>query len=98
MTAYKKYGLLGRKLGHSLSPEIHELIFKYTDLEGEYGLYPMEPDEVKGFVTSLKKRGFSGLNVTIPYKNEVMPYLGFISEEARKIGSVNTILPDGYGP
>ena len=93
MTQYRKYGLLGRRLGHSLSPQIHELIFKYTGLRGEYKLYPMEPEAVKAFIKSLKAHGFDGLNVTIPYKNTVMPYLTSISKEAQKIGSVNTILP-----
>ena len=93
MTQYRKYGLLGRRLGHSLSPQIHELIFKYTGLEGEYNLYPMEPEAVQAFIKTLKDQGFSGLNVTIPYKNTVMPYLSTISKEAQKIGSVNTILP-----
>ena len=97
MAERKKYGLLGRVLGHSLSPRIHELIFEYTGLYGEYKLYPMEPDNVKSFITSLKNSGFHGLNVTIPYKSDVMPFLGFISEEARKIGSVNTILPAENG-
>ena len=93
MTQYRKYGLLGRRLGHSLSPQIHELIFKYTELRGEYKLYPMEPEAVEAFVKTLKAQGFDGLNVTIPYKNTVMPYLASISKEAQKIGSVNTILP-----
>lgn len=97
MNEHKKYGLLGRKLGHSLSPKIHELIFGYTELEGEYKLCPMEPDKIESFVTGIGKGGFSGLNVTIPYKSDVMKYLAFISEEARKIGSVNTILPAANG-
>ncbi len=91
----RKYGLLGRTLGHSLSPQIHELMFKYTELEGEYKLYPMEPEFVGDFILGLRENGFSGLNVTIPYKNEVMPYLDRISDEAKKIGSVNTVLPKG---
>lgn len=87
----KSYGLLGRKLSHSLSPKIHELIFKYTMLEGEYKLYPMEPACIKDFVLSLKSNNISGLNVTIPYKKDVLPLLDYISDEARKIGAVNTI-------
>ena len=94
MSEHKKYGLLGRKLGHSLSPRIHELIFKYTGFPASTGSIPWSRMKVKSFITGLAKgSGFHGLNVTIPYKSDVMPYLGFISEEARKIGSVNTILP-----
>lgn len=96
VTLYKKYGLLGRKLDHSLSPQIHDLIFKYTQLEGEYALYPMEPVEIGDFIKGLNNCGFSGLNVTIPYKNDVVPFLDSVSKEAKKIGSVNTILPTMY--
>lgn len=93
MSEHKKYGLLGRVLGHSLSPQIHELIFKYTELRGEYKLYPMEPECIKDFVLGLREKGFAGLNVTIPYKSDVLPFLGALSDKAQKIGSVNTILP-----
>ncbi len=97
MSENRKYGLLGRTLGHSLSPQIHELMFKYTQLKGEYKLYPKEPECVGDFILGLKDNGFSGLNVTIPYKNDVMPYLDRISDEALKIGSVNTVLSTECG-
>ncbi len=97
MTTYKKYGLLGRTLGHSLSPQIHELIFKYTEIEGEYALYPMEPEKVKDFVLGLGSNGLAGINVTIPYKRDVIPFLSSVSAEAEKIDSVNTIMPQELG-
>ena len=77
-----KYGLIGQKLGHSYSPQIHALIGDY-----EYGLFPMEKEEIAAFLQG----NFAGMNVTIPYKETVMPYLAEISPEARRIGSVNTI-------
>ncbi len=89
----KPYGLLGRKLSHSISPEIHNLLCNY-----EYVLFEKEPDELDEF---FEKREFSGLNVTIPYKKDVIKYCAELSETAKKIGSVNTITvqPDGtlYG-
>ena len=78
-----KVALLGRKLSHSFSPQIHALLADY-----EYRLQELEPEEVGEF---LQKGEFDALNVTIPYKKAVMPYLAEISEQARKIGSVNTI-------
>ncbi len=78
-----KVALLGRKLSHSFSPQIHALLADY-----EYRLQELEPEVVGGF---LQKGEFDALNVTIPYKKTVMPYLAEISEQARKIGSVNTI-------
>lgn len=87
-----KTGLIGRKLGHSFSPEIHSYLSDY-----EYKLYEMEEEQVGEF---LKNCPLDALNVTIPYKKTVMPFLTHISETALKIGSVNTIVrkPDGlYG-
>lgn len=88
-----KFGLLGRALGHSYSPRIHQALGGYP-----YQLFPREPEQLDGF---LKQGDFTGLNVTIPYKKDVIPYCRDLSETARAIGSVNTILrrPDGslYG-
>lgn len=78
-----KYGLIGRTLAHSYSKEIHEALGKYS-----YGLFSLEPDEAIDFVSS---RDFSGLNVTIPYKKDVIPLCDEVSELASAIGSVNTL-------
>lgn len=85
------YGLLGEKLSHSLSPEIHEPIFRYLNIDGKYNLFSIKREEFKNVISSLKTLGVKAVNVTIPYKEEVMNQLDFISEEARKIGAVNTI-------
>lgn len=77
-------GLLGRKLGHSYSPQIHNLLGDYS-----YVLFEKEPEELENF---LKDGDFSGLNVTIPYKKEVIPYLSELSPTAQKMGCVNTVL------
>lgn len=82
-------GLLGRKLGHSYSPQIHGLLGSYR-----YDLFEKEPEELEAF---LKKGEFHGLNVTIPYKKSVIPFCDDLSPIARKLGAVNTIVrrPDG---
>lgn len=77
-------GLLGRKLGHSYSPQIHNLLGDYS-----YVLFEREPEKLENF---LKNGDFSGLNVTIPYKKEVIPYLSELSPTAKKMGCVNTVL------
>lgn len=84
-----KCGLLGRKLGHSYSPQIHNLLGDYS-----YVLFEKEPEELENF---LKNGDFSGLNVTIPYKKEVIPYLSELSPTAKKMGCVNTVLRRGDG-
>ena len=78
------YGLLGRTLRHSYSPQIHALLGDY-----EYRLFEVEPQDLEAF---LKKREFGGINVTIPYKKDVLPYLSGISDNAKRIGAVNTII------
>lgn len=76
--------LLGRRLGHSLSAEIHKYLGSY-----DYTLYPLEPVELDAF---FKREDFRGLNVTIPYKLDVLKYCSELSETAKRIGCVNTIV------
>lgn len=84
-----KYGLVGKKLGHSLSPEIHNYIFDKLGVEAEYSLYEIE--DGKDILKLMKEKGIKGFNITIPYKEIVMSQLDFISEEAEKIGAVNLV-------
>lgn len=82
-------GLLGKKLGHSYSPQIHAHYGNYA-----YELFEKTPDELESF---LKFGDFNGLNVTIPYKKDVLPFCDELSDRAQKLGAVNTIVrrPDG---
>ncbi len=86
-----RIGLLGEKLSHSFSPQIHHALVgdRYT-----YELFERAPDEVEAFI---KGTEWDALNVTIPYKQTVIPYLDMITDEARRIGAVNTVtrLPNG---
>lgn len=79
-----KYGLIGKPLGHSYSKEIHALIAPY-----EYELKELDEGDV---CTFLKDGDFEGINVTIPYKQTVIPYLDKVDESALAIGAVNTIV------
>ena len=83
------FGLLGRKLGHSLSPELHDLIGEETGQKYDYVHFEKEPEELEDFI---RNGNWSGLNVTIPYKQEVMKYLDELSPEAKAIGAVNTVV------
>lgn len=85
------YGLIGKKLGHSFSPQIHNVIFKKLNISGLYNLYEVNEENLKQKIDELKVLDVKGLNVTIPYKVNVMQYLDVISTPARKIGAVNTI-------
>ena len=79
-----EYGLIGEHLPHSFSKIIHEKLAPY-----QYDMLELAPDEVDSF---MRKKDFKGINVTIPYKEKVIPYLDEISDRARRIGAVNTIV------
>ena len=79
-----KSGLLGRKLGHSYSPQIHSYLGDYS-----YDLFEKEPEEIGDFI---RNGDFTGINVTIPYKKDVIPFLDELSPAAVKMGSVNTVI------
>ena len=85
-----RYGLLGEHLGHSFSPQIHALLCDY-----EYTLREVEREALPDF---LENCGLDGMNVTIPYKKEVLPYCARISPEVERIGSANTLVrhDDGW--
>lgn len=79
-----KYGLIGEKLSHSFSKPIHESIADY-----DYEIMEIKRDELDSF---MKEKSFCGINVTIPYKAAVIPYLDYVSQDAMKIGAVNTVV------
>ena len=80
----KQYGCIGRKLTHSFSKEIHAKLADYT-----YDLIELTEEEIAPF---FENRAFAAINVTIPYKQTVIPYLDWISPVAQRIGVVNTIV------
>ena len=80
----KKYGCIGKKLTHSFSKEIHAKLADYA-----YDLIELAEEEIAPF---FEKKDFAAINVTIPYKQTVIPYLDSISEVAERIGAVNTIV------
>ena len=79
-----EYGLLGEKLGHSFSPQIHKALAGY-----DYQLYPTPPEAVEEL---FRRREFKGLNVTIPYKQTVIPLCDEVDPRAASIGAVNTVV------
>ncbi|MCI6487639.1 MAG: shikimate kinase [Clostridiales bacterium] len=89
MSDKKRCGLIGEKLGHSFSPAIHGKLADY-----EYRLYELSPGQLGPF---LEKKEYDGLNVTIPYKKTVIPYCDELTEAAKSIGSVNTIVKRADG-
>lgn len=92
-----KFGLIGEKLSHSQSPTIHSKIFERIGTNGSYDLIEMNRNDIPSELRRLKKEGYIGLNVTIPYKVDVMPFLDDIAHEAQVIGAINTIYMTAEG-
>lgn len=90
------FGLLGYPLGHSLSPLIHSAAMEAHGLQGEYRLFPVkEEQEMPGLIQKLREGNIQGLNVTIPYKRDVISLIDELTPTARSIGAVNTIFLRG---
>jgi shikimate dehydrogenase len=89
-----KLGLIGYPLGHSLSPKIHAAALKACDLQGDYSLFPIPPEDtqaLKDLLACVRSGEIHGLNVTIPHKQNVIPFLDELTPTAQAIGAVNTI-------
>ncbi len=89
-SAALKYAVLGHPVAHSLSPEIQNSFFELTGYNGVYHAFDVEPDELGEIIPFLKKY-FCGFNLTIPFKEKIIPYLDYIDDVAKKSGSVNTV-------
>jgi shikimate dehydrogenase len=87
----KKYGIIGKPLSHSLSPVLQNFWFKKNNLNADYSLIEIEKNQIKEIISKIKTQKLYGINVTIPYKQEVIPFLDLIINDAEKTSSVNTI-------
>jgi shikimate dehydrogenase len=89
-----KLGLIGYPLSHSLSPQIHNAALRSCNLKGDYALFPIQPEDkqaLKDLLNRVRSGEIHGLNVTIPHKQNVMPFLDNLTPTAESIGAVNTI-------
>ena len=85
------YGLLGDKLSHSISPQIHSMLFNKFSMKGYYHLFELKSEDLKAAIEGFKVIKPRGINVTIPYKIKIMEFIDELSKEAKEIGSVNTL-------
>ena len=100
-------GIIGYPIGHSLSPVFQQAALDACAIDARYVAYPVAPDDVGAFVNNLRQPGILGINVTVPHKEAVIPFLDEIDDWATEAGAVNTIVhrqgrltghnTDGYG-
>jgi shikimate dehydrogenase len=89
-----RLGLMGYPVGHSLSPRIHAAALKACGLDGEYSLYPIAPDDrqgLEGLLSRVRSGKVTGLNVTIPHKQNVIEFMDDLTPAAKAIGAVNIV-------
>lgn len=88
------YGIIGYPVAHSLSPLLHNTAFRELGVEAEYKLFPLKEEELDGFLQDLRSPEcpIFGLNVTVPYKEKVIPYLDSVTPLSQRIMAVNTIV------
>ena len=88
----KKYFVIGNPIDHSLSPKLHNFWIKQNSIDAIYGKQKLNEDDIKDLILDIKEKKISGINVTVPFKKKVIPYLDELSSDAVKTQSVNTIL------
>jgi len=94
MMAPKRALLIGHPLGHSLSPAFHNAAFRAAGIDAMYHLADVLPENLAATVTALRAADIYGANVTVPYKQDVLPFLDILSDEAAALSAVNTIVND----
>ena len=93
----KLYGLVGFPIRHSLSPCMHNAAFSKLKIKAKYKLFELKPQQLKDFLSSLKKKNICGFNVTYPYKEEILEFLNSKSLGVNEIGAANTVVVDKAG-
>jgi len=87
----KKFGIIGKPLSHSLSPLLHNFWFKKYEISANYSLIEIEINQIEGIIKKIRNHELKGINVTVPYKQAVIPFLDSITGDAKETLSVNTI-------
>ena len=89
-----KFAIIGNPISHSLSPVMHNYWFKKYDINAEYDLLHLNESEIQGVINKIKEKKIKGINVTLPYKKSVIPFLDKTIKDAKETHSVNTIMLD----
>ncbi len=93
----KKYGIIGNPIKHSLSPILHNYWFKKYKIDANYSIIEIENSEVSEIIKRIKNKDLTGINITLPYKQKIVPYVDILVNDAEITRSVNTIYLDDKG-
>ena len=92
-----KFAIIGNPISHSLSPTLHNYWFKKYNINAEYKLINIDENQIQDVIDKIKNKEIKGINVTLPYKKSVIPFLNKIINDANETHSVNTIMLDDNG-
>ena len=87
----KNFGIIGKPIKHSLSPVLHNYWFEKYEIEANYSLIDTNENELSSIVDKVRDKTYSGINITLPYKQKIVPYLDLLVNDAETTSSVNTI-------
>ena len=90
----KKFGIIGKPIKHSLSPVLHNYWFEKYKINANYSIIDVNEDNLKDVVSKIKDKALSGLNITLPYKQRIVPHLDYLVNDAKITSSVNTLYLD----
>ena len=90
----KKFGIIGNPIKHSLSPTLHNYWFQKYNINAEYSLIDINENEIKNVIARIKNKEISGLNITLPFKQKIVPHVDVLVNDAEITSSVNTIYLD----
>ena len=93
----KKFGIIGNPIKHSLSPVLHNYWFKKYKIDADYSILDVKDNNLENIVSELKNGNLSGINITLPYKQKIVPHLDILINDAELTNSVNTLYLDDRG-
>ena len=90
----KKFGIIGNPIKHSLSPTLHNYWFKKYNIDAEYSIIDIKDSQLTKIIDKIKDKSLCGINITLPYKQKIVPYVDVLVNDAEKTSSVNTVYLD----
>ena len=93
----KKFGIIGNPIKHSLSPVLHNYWFEKYKIDANYSILDIKEIELKNVIEKIKNKELDGINVTLPYKQKIVPHIDLLVNDAEITGSVNTLYVDDQG-
>ena len=90
----KKYGIIGNPIKHSLSPVLHNYWFKKYKIDAEYSILEIKDNELVNIIEKIKDLKLNGINITLPFKQKIVPHIDILVNDAKITSSVNTVYLD----